>query len=103
MKASSKLFLICFLTSHYFFSQTNCEKAIEFFYKRCDKAVGLQADSTIINKAITLFETEIKNKTATEQCWVHYFESLNFKARFVLMDNDQKKVILSKAEKLEEE
>jgi hypothetical protein len=103
MKASSKLVLICSVISHSFFAQTNCGKAIELFYKRCEKANGLQADSTIINKAIAIFETEIKSKAMTEQCWVHYFESLNFKARFVLTDNSKKKAILSKAEKLEKE
>lgn len=101
MRINSKLICIVF----YFFifqvsySQSGCDKAIALFYKRCEKAVGLRADSTIINKCIALFETEIKNKTATEQCWVHYFESLNFKARFVLTDNNKKKAILSKAEK----
>lgn len=86
-----------------FLAQTNCEKAIDLFHKRCEKATGLRADSTIINKAIALFETEINNKTASEECWVHYFESLNFKARFCITNNDYKRRILTRAERLEEE
>jgi hypothetical protein len=105
MKLDSKLFWIsiCVLFTQFNFAQSHCDKAIDLFYKRCEKANGLQADSTIINKAIALFETEIKNKSANESCWVHYFESLNFKSRFCITNNDYKRKILSKAEKLEEE
>jgi hypothetical protein len=83
-------------------SQNSIDKTIEQFNKRHEKANGLQADSNLINKCISFFETEIRNGNLTEKCALYYLLSLNFKVRFVYNDEKQKKNLLDKNIELSE-
>lgn len=84
------------------FSQNPIEKTIEQFNKRHEQAKGLKADSNLINKCISAFETEIKKGNVTEKCALYYLLSLNFKARFVYTDGKQKKNLLDRTIELSE-
>ncbi len=98
-----KISIIFFLLlSFVFHGQNSIDNTIELFNARHQKAIGLQADSSIINKCISEFETQIKNGKETEKCVLYYLLSLNFKVRFVLNSETEKKNLLNKAIELEE-
>jgi hypothetical protein len=93
----TRSFLLVFLfVSTVSFSQNSLDKTIELFNKRHEKANGLQADSNLINKCISFFESEIKNGNVNEKCALYYLLSLNFKVRFVYETEKQKKNLLDK-------
>ncbi|MGZ3885153.1 MAG: tetratricopeptide repeat protein [Bacteroidia bacterium] len=97
----------CFIIALLFFcfrasAQPAVDKAVELFNKRHEKAKGLQADSTVINQCISAFEAEIKKGNVSEKCALYYLRSLNFKARFVLGSEKDKRKLLDKAVPLTE-
>lgn len=84
------------------FSQAPIDDAIEIFNSRHQKANGLLADSSRINKCISAFENQIKSGKETEKCVLYYLLSLNFKVRFVYTSEKQKKELLDKTIELAE-
>ncbi len=92
---------VLFLTTTSF-SQNSIDKTIELFNKRHEKANGSAADSLLINKCISAFESEIKKGNVTEKCALYYLLALNFKARFVYTDEKHKKSLLDKNIELSE-
>lgn len=86
------LILLCLHST----AQAPIDDAIEIFNSRHQKAKGLSADSSLINKCISTLETEIKKGNATEKCALYYLLSLNFKVRFIYTDEKQKKNLLDR-------
>lgn len=76
------------------------QMGIDYFNARATNAKGLVADETNINKAITVFEKQISENKSTEQAVAYYLKSLNFKGRFVAMNDETKKKIYRKAKDL---
>lgn len=99
IKISIVLFLVTYLNLT---AQHTTEQAIELFNIRHQKANGLMADSSHINKCITVFENQIKSGKETEKCVLYYLLSLNFKVRFVYSDEKQKRNLLDKTIELAE-
>lgn len=83
-------------------AQTPVEKAVSLFNHRHEKAVGLKADSSIINNCISILEAELKKGSLTEKIAWYHLLALNFKARFVLSDEKDKKNLLDRAALLAE-
>jgi tetratricopeptide (TPR) repeat protein len=97
------LYIIPFLfVSVISFSQAPIDDAIEIFNTRHQKANGLLADSSRINKCISVFENQIKSGKETEKCVLYYLLSLNFKVRFVYTSEKQKKELLDRTIQLAE-
>ncbi len=84
------------------FSQSSLDKTIDLFNHRHEKANGLIADSTHINKCISAFESEIRKGNVTEKCALYYLLSLNFKVRFVYTNEKQKRNLLDRTIELSE-
>lgn len=99
IKILISLFLITYLSSK---AQLTMEQTIELFNVRHQKAKGLIADSSHINKCISAFESQIKSGKETEKCVLYYLLSLNFKVRFVYTNEKQKKELLDKTIELAE-
>ncbi len=92
------LIMVCLRST----AQAPIDDAIEIFNSRHQKANGLQADSSHINKCIAALEAEIKKGNVTEKCALYYLLSLNFKVRFIYTDEKQKKNLLDKNIELSE-
>lgn len=73
------------------------QTGINYFNARANNAQGLLADATNINKAIQVFEKLLLENKNTELAGGYYLKSLNFKGRFVLQNNQDKKKIYVKA------
>jgi len=87
--------LIIFLL--FLYSGNDLQTGIQFYNNRALNSRNLQADPSTIEKAITIFESLLKQNKNTETAGFYYLQSLIFKGRFVVIAEADKKVIFKKA------
>jgi len=73
------------------------QTGIQYFNNRAQNVKGLQSDATNIDKAIRIFEKELAKDPDSERAGFYYLQSLNYKGRFVVIANADKKMIFNKA------
>ena len=92
------MFKYCIVFFSYFFTGGDeLNTAINYFNARSENARGLQANSVNIDKAMQLFESELKQGLNIRVAGGYYLQCLNFKGRFVFVNEDEKKAIYKKA------
>ncbi len=89
--------LAIILFSLFVSTSDDMQTGIGYFNARATNANGLIAEETNINKAIQIFEKILAENKNTEAVGGYYLRSLNFKGRFVLNNNTDKKKIYQKA------
>jgi hypothetical protein len=88
------LFILCTLLT---VNADELQTGIDYFNTRADFAKGLQANTINVDKAIQIFESQLKQNKNSKIAGGYYLQCLNFKGRFVFIDVDEKKKIYSKA------
>lgn len=78
-------------------SGNDLKTGIQYFNDRALNAKNLHADPSQIEKAISIFESLIKQNKDVETAGFYYLQSLIFKGRFVLIGESDKKAIFNKA------
>ena len=85
--------------SFLFFSDVTLQKGIEYFNRRSENAVGLQANAINVDKAILIFDELLKQNKDPKIAGGYYMQCLNFKGRFVyIQDSEKKKAYLKTIE-----
>jgi tetratricopeptide (TPR) repeat protein len=90
------MYRLLLLFSFLLIQEDELQKGIEYFNARAENAVGLQAKETNVNKAIQLFESQLKQNKNVMAAGGYLMQSLNFKARFVLTNNKERKPLYEK-------
>ena len=89
-------YLIIFF-SFLFVSTDELQTGIDYFNARADNAKGLQANSINVDKAIQFFESQLAQNKNNKVASGYYLQCLNFKGRFVFIDENEKKKVYNKA------
>lgn len=89
-------FILLFLFAS-FFPVDDLQQGIQYFNNRALVVKGLQSDATNINKAIQIFEKELAKDPKSELAGFYYLQCLNYKGRFVVISNSDKKAVFNKA------
>jgi tetratricopeptide (TPR) repeat protein len=89
-------YLIIFF-SFLFVSNDELQIGIDYFNARADNAKGLQANSINVDKAIQIFESQLAQNKNNKIAGGYYMQCLNFKGRFVFIDENEKKKVYNKA------
>ncbi|MGZ4054726.1 MAG: hypothetical protein ACXVPY_05320 [Bacteroidia bacterium] len=85
------------LFSYLFVGNDELQTGIDYFNARADNAVGVQANSVNIDKAIAIFESQLKQNKNRKVAGGYYLQSLNFKGRFVYVNENEKKKVYEQA------
>ncbi len=85
------------LFSFYLTPDNNLQSGIEYFNARAENAIGLQANTFNIDKAIKIFEGELSDQQNKEKAGYYYLASLNFKGQFVFTKEVDRKNVYKKA------
>ncbi len=88
---------IIILFSYLFTGGDELQTGIDYFNARSENAQGLQANAVNIDKAIQIFESQLKQGLNIEVAGGYYMQCLNFKGRFVYSNEDDKKAVYKKA------
>lgn len=89
--------LVAILFTIFLSADDNLQKGIDYFNARSENAIGLQANSINIDKALKIFESQLLNTENREKAGYYYLASLNFKGQFVYTRDTDKKNIYKKA------
>ena len=84
------------LFSFLFVGNDELQTGIDYFNARAENAIGLQANSINVDKAIQIFESQLKQNKNTKAAGGYYLQCLNFKGRFVFIDANEKKKMFTK-------
>ncbi|MFL5763178.1 MAG: hypothetical protein ACJ77K_04490 [Bacteroidia bacterium] len=84
------------LISFFSVQDDELQKGIDYFNARAENAVGLQCNDININKAILIFESQLKQNRNVMVAGGYLMQSLNFKARFVCIGNRERKPLYEK-------
>ena len=85
------------LVSFLFVSNDELQTGIDYFNARADNAIELQASTINVDKAIQIFESELKENKNNKIAGGYYLQCLNFKGRFVFVSNSEKKKVYNQA------
>ncbi len=88
------IFILLFLFPS---ADNDLQKGIDYFNARAENAKGIQANSVNVDKAIRVFEELLKQNKEVKVAGGYYLQCLNFKGRFVFVNDNEKKVIYKKA------
>ncbi len=69
---------------------------INYFKARSENSIGLQANSVNVDKAIAIFELQLKENKNVMVAGGYLLQCWNFKGRFVYISDDEKKIAYSK-------
>lgn len=90
-----QLLLIVF--SFFNISDDDLQAGIAYFNARAENAKGLQASSINVDKAMQIFDFHIKQNKNLLVAGGYYMQCLNFKGRFVCVNNRDKKIVYTRA------
>ncbi len=88
--------IVSILFSFFLFAENNLQTGINYFNARSENAVGLQANSINVDKAILIFDALLKQNKDAKIVGGYYLQCLNFKGRFVYITDSDKKKAYSK-------
>ena len=84
------------LLSSFFAVYDDLQTGINYFNARSENAKGLQANAINVDKAILIFDAQLKQNKNIQVAGGYYLQCLNFKGRFVYFNDKDKKVVYSK-------
>ena len=88
--------------SFIFANSANMDSAISLYDRRAENAIGLIADSKIIDKAIVMFTNEMKNSDSELDAGVYLLRCYYYKGKFCVKDDDKRKNIYNEGKLLGE-
>ncbi|HEY0030717.1 MAG TPA: hypothetical protein VGC65_08160 [Bacteroidia bacterium] len=90
-------FLFILFTFSFVAPDEELQTGIDYFNARSENAKGLQANDINVNKAIQVFENQLKHNKNVLIAGGYYMQCLNFKGRFVYTTESERKAVYTKA------